>query len=212
MAPSASAPPTARGRRTREKLLRAAEHVFGRKSFHHTGIADIARQAGVALGSFYVYFPDKQSIFTELVDELGDRLRADLAAAVGGMTNRIDAEIAGLRAFFDFADEHRLLYRIVREAEFVDEPAFQRYYRRMAKGYVRGLQQAVDAEQVHAPNVEAMAYALMGMADFLGMRFVLWGQKKDREQVLLAAAEFLRQGLAPRHEPAKLLALRGKKK
>jgi AcrR family transcriptional regulator len=209
----ASKPPTARGKRSREKILRAAEHVFGRKSYTHAGIADIARKAGVALGSFYVYFPDKRAVFIELIDELGMRLRSHLAAAVGHIDNRIDTEIEGLRAFFAFADEHRLLYRIVREAEFVDEPTFRRYYARMAEGYVRGLRAAADAHQIHAPDPEALAYALMGMADFLGMRFVLWGRAKNREHVIRAAAEFLRRGLTPlprNRGPAKLTVLRTK--
>jgi len=53
----------------------------------------------------------------------------------------------------------------------------------------------------------------MGMADFLGMRFVLWGRAKNREHVIRAAAEFLRRGLTPlprNRGPAKLTVLRTK--
>jgi len=83
----------------------------------------------------------------------------------------------------------------------------------MSEGYVRGLGAGADAHQIHAPDPEALAYALMGMADFLGMRFVLWGSAKNRDHVIRAAAEFLRRGLTPLPRskgPAKLTVLRTK--
>src|ERR1700729_2427158 len=133
------APVTARGQRTRLRLLRAAEVVFGQKGYDGASIAEICRLADTALGSFYVYFPDKKAAFVELVDSLGARLRADLATAVAGIEDRFAIERAGLRAFFAFAGQHRRLYRIVGQAEFVDEAVFRRYYERLAEGYVRGL-------------------------------------------------------------------------
>ena len=64
---------TPRGARTRQELLDAAEQVFGKRGFEKASIQEITRQAGVALGTFYVYFPHKEAIFIELVDELGLR-------------------------------------------------------------------------------------------------------------------------------------------
>src|SRR2546426_9873892 len=122
--PSTSATPirepqTARGQRTRAQLLDAAESVFGKKGFERASIAEITQAAGVALGTFYVYFPDKTSIFVELIDELGARLRRSIAEQVQGLTFRLEIERAGFRAFFEFAARHRELYKIVRPCEFV---------------------------------------------------------------------------------------------
>ena len=75
-------PATSRGARTRSKLLRAAEAVFADKGYEHGSIADIAMTAQVALGTFYVYFPDKKAAFIELVEELGSLLRDALSAAI----------------------------------------------------------------------------------------------------------------------------------
>ena len=49
-------PPTARGQKTRAKLLEAAEHVFGKVGYEAASIAGITQRAKVALGTFYVYF------------------------------------------------------------------------------------------------------------------------------------------------------------
>nr|WP_233595618.1 MULTISPECIES: TetR/AcrR family transcriptional regulator [Corallococcus] len=186
---------TPRGQRTRQKLLKAAEAVFGDKGYERASIADLTRKASVALGTFYVYFPDKQSIFVEVVDELGARLRRLIAESTVACTTRLEVEREGLRAFFQFVRQHPNLYRVVRQAEFVDADCYRRYYDRFAKGYVRGLTQAMDAGEVRRMDPEALAYCLMGIGDFLGMRWVLWEEDMGLERVLDTAMTLLTHGL-----------------
>lgn len=192
----ASTPPTARGQKTRAKLLDAAEHVFGKVGFEQASIAGITQKAKVALGTFYVYFPDKTSIFVEVVDELSRRLRTAIAEAVGGKDHRLDVEREGFRAFFRFAAEHRALYRIVRQAEFVDEACYRRYYERFAAGYTQGLRAAMARGEVRKMDPEQVAYCLMGIGDFLGMRWVEWRNENELERVLDTAMDFIEHGLA----------------
>ncbi len=71
----------------RGDLLRAARKVFATRGYHDAKIDDIAAQAGVAKGTFYLYFKDKRSIFVELLDALFERiakaiLRVDVAQDV----------------------------------------------------------------------------------------------------------------------------------
>ncbi|MCC7536420.1 MAG: TetR/AcrR family transcriptional regulator, partial [Deltaproteobacteria bacterium] len=58
----------------REELLRAARDVFASKGYHDAKIDDIVAAAGVAKGTFYLYFPDKRSVLEELVDGLFGRM------------------------------------------------------------------------------------------------------------------------------------------
>lgn len=194
------APVTLRGQRTRQKLLDAAEEVFGAKGYEAASIADLTRAAGVALGTFYVYFPDKKALFVEVVDALGERLRAELAASVEGARDRLEIERAGLLAFFAFARRHRLLYRVVRQAEFVDEACFRRYYRRIGEPYARRLAAAMDAGELRRVDPEALAYCLMGLTDFLGMRYVLWGSGRNLDRAVDTALTLIARGV--HHAPA----------
>lgn len=201
---STSQPATARGLRTRRRLVAAAEVVFGEKGFEAASISDITRQAGVALGTFYVYFPDKQALFVEVVDGLGERLREALAEgiAAAGTGDRLAVERAGFDAFFRFVSRHRLLYRVVRQAEFIDQECFRRYYRGFAEPYARALERAQAAGELRRLDPEALAYALMGIADFLGMRYVLWGRGRQAGAALEAAVDFIRGGMAAVAPPA----------
>lgn len=189
---------TLRGQKTRQELLDAAELVFGERGFEHASISEITRRAGVALGTFYVYFPHKQAIFVELVDELGRRLREALAAAIQGKHKRLDQERAGFRAFLAFAGKHRNLYRIVRQAEFVDEAVYHRYYRGLAAAYAKGLGRAMESGDIARYEPELLAYTLMGIADFLGMRFVVWEGDDGLERVTDEVMRFIEHGLMPR--------------
>jgi AcrR family transcriptional regulator len=192
---SSKRPTTERGQRTRQHLLDAAESVFGDMPFEQASISEITRRAGVALGTFYVYFPHKQAIFVELVDELGARLRQALNERVHQETTRLGRERAGFRAFFEFAAKHRNLYRVVRQAEFVDEAAYHRYYRTLGSAYAKGLRSAMEQGEIGRFDPEIIAFALMGMADMVGMRFVLWDKPEKLDTIVDEVVELIQHGL-----------------
>lgn len=197
-----TAPParklTRRGKKTRAQLLEAAEGVFGEVGYEAASIAEITRRAGVALGTFYIYFPHKQAVFTELIDELGNRLRAALAAAVDRDAPRLEIERAGFKAFFQFAGQHHNLYRIVRQAEFVDVAAYRRYYQTLGDAYAKGIARAVAKKEIAKVDPEVVAWALMGIADMLGMRFVLWDTPAGLNRVVDDVMDFVAHGLTRR--------------
>ena len=191
----ANHPVTARGRKTRQKVLSAAEAIFGEKGYDRASIVEITQRAGVAQGTFYVYFPDKKSVFTELVRGLSRQLRRDIAAAVEGISDRIEVERVGFHAFFNFTHQHQNFYKIIRQAEFVDEELFRWYYRKLAEGYTEGLSQAMRRGEIRELHVECLAYCLMGISDFLGMRWVLWNDETPPDKVFESMFTFIRYGM-----------------
>ena len=186
----------ARGQRTRQRLLDAAESAFGQRGYFATSIVDVTRRARVAQGTFYIYFPSKRAIFTELVRQRSRDVRRTIQDAVRGLRDRAEIERAGFHAFFRFIDRHRSMYRIVRQAEFVDPAVFRWYYRHFAEGYVAGLREAQRAGQVRRIDPEVLAFCLMGIGDFVGMRWVLWERRGPSADVVNGMMEFILQGLA----------------
>lgn len=186
---------TEKGRVTRQALLDAAEEVFGEYSYDRASIAEITRRAGVAQGTFYVYFPDKRSAFVELVQDLNHGLRRHIAEAVEGIEHRIEMERAGLRAFFEFAASHRALYKVVREAEFVDEEIYRWHYRTLGAAYARGLEVAVGNGQISDDiSPETLAWILMGIAELLGSRWVILEHQEPPEEVIDEVMTFVGRG------------------
>lgn len=194
---------TARGEHTRQLLLGAAEEVFGERGYDQAAISEITRRAGVAQGTFYVHFTDKKEAFIELVKHLNERLREEVFSAIDNLTDRMAIERARFGAFFRFVRTHRNLYRIVRQAEFVDEEIYRWYYLRLAEGYADGLQRSMEDGDVRRLDPEALAYCLMGIADFVGMRWGLWEGKAPPEQAFDDIMSFIERGLGPAPAPPK---------
>ena len=190
-------PKTKRGQQTREQILTAAEHVFGGRGYAAASIADITREAGVAQGTFYIYFPSKEAVFRELVLEMGHKTRAALSAVIAQTSDRLMAERAGLRGFLEFVKDHPDLYRVVSEAQFVDPESYHIYFTSFAEAYRKRLDQAVARGDIRKADTEVIAWALMGIAKGLGERFVLWGDERSLDAVADTAFEMISGGLKP---------------
>jgi AcrR family transcriptional regulator len=149
----------------------------------------------VAQGTFYVYFPDKRSAFVELVQDLNHGLRRHIAEAVAGIDDRLEMERVGLRAFFEFAAGHRALYKVVREAEFVDEDIYRWHYRTLGASYQRGLEAAAERGQVKDDiSPENLAWILMGIAELLGSRWVILEHQEPPDDVINEVMTFVARG------------------
>nr|PZN25432.1 MAG: TetR/AcrR family transcriptional regulator [Pseudomonadota bacterium] len=66
----------------REQILRAARDVFARRGYHHATIDDIVARAGVARGTFYLYFEDKRAVFSELIDRFAAQITQSIQRIV----------------------------------------------------------------------------------------------------------------------------------
>ncbi|GAB4200376.1 MAG: TetR/AcrR family transcriptional regulator [Sandaracinaceae bacterium] len=101
-----------RDRDKREALLRAARDVLVEQGYHEAKIDEIARRAGVAKGTYYLYFHDKRAIFAELVHGLVSRLEAAIVRV--DETAELGAQVRhNIRATIAVLGEDPALARIV---------------------------------------------------------------------------------------------------
>lgn len=171
-------PLSVRGQRTRARLLDAAETVFTDLGYPDASVVKITEAAGVAQGTFYLYFGSKQQVFDELIVELNRRVRHAMTVGASQGRTRVERERGGFAAFFRFTAEHPGLYRIIRQAEFVSPAMFHYHYERVAAGYLAGLKEAMDSGEIVEADPEVLAYALMGIGEIIGLRWILWGYSK----------------------------------
>ena len=184
------------GEATRYALLTAAERLFGQEGFYKTTISVITYVAGVSQGTFYLYFPSKVAIFTELVNEVNHRLRATARASICDLNDRREIEQEGFRNFFRFIRHHREAYRILREAEFVDQESGRWYYQRLAQGYVPGLCRGMEQGEIRRFDPEPLAYALLGVGHFIGLRWLFLGEREQiSESTLATMLDFILHGI-----------------
>ena len=86
----ASAPrPLASGDK-RDAILRAAIQVFARRGFFHAQVADVARAAGVAAGTVYLYFRNKDDLLTSIFEQAMSEAIAEGRSALDGVADPIE--------------------------------------------------------------------------------------------------------------------------
>jgi AcrR family transcriptional regulator len=190
-------PRTARGRATLRKLLDAAAIEFGERGFHEASISGITRRAGTALGSFYTYFDSKDEIFRALVQDMSAQVGKHAAAAMQEASGALDRERAALKGFLEFAREHKEIYRIIDEAEFVDSESYRAHYQVTATRILSRLQAGAAAGEIRGDVSELHAWAVMGMNVFLGLRYGIWNEDMTPDAIASAANDFITRGLKP---------------
>ncbi|HEX6783635.1 MAG TPA: TetR/AcrR family transcriptional regulator [Sphingomicrobium sp.] len=183
------APRTARGERTLRKILDAAREEFGERGFAESSIVGITQRAGVALGTFYTYFDSKEALFQALVRDMSAQVRDTVGPVLGHAADALDGERLALEAFLRFAHEHRDIYRIIDESEFVEPSVYREHYETTATRIAARLKFAREKGEIDVSyndkDLDVLAWAMMGANVFLGLRFAVWD---DADEVHVANA------------------------
>jgi AcrR family transcriptional regulator len=102
-----------RKEKTRQDLLLAARKVLAEKGYYGSKIADIAKAADIGVGTFYLYFPTKDALFLELVEDTARHLKNAIDMARATVADPVDKLRAANHTFFHFAHENRELFKII---------------------------------------------------------------------------------------------------
>ncbi|MGM9923851.1 MAG: TetR/AcrR family transcriptional regulator [Bacillus sp. (in: firmicutes)] len=186
---------TQRGIETREKLLLAAEEVFGKKGYYEASIVNITQEAQMANGSFYNYFPSKKAIFDELIRQYSRELRLTIKEEMAAGSSYGESQRKGFQAFFNWVKNRPNLYSIVQQAVVVDQTIYRWYYDKLAAGFVKSLRAGMEAGEFKKINQETVAYCLMSIGQFMGMRWVYWEKQDVPEEAFDAAMTLIFEGL-----------------
>ncbi|WGR93159.1 TetR/AcrR family transcriptional regulator [Bradyrhizobium sp. ISRA443] len=158
---------------TKQKIFDAATKVVGKYGYAEASVARITEAAGVAQGTFYNHFENRQ----ELLDQLLPKIGLDMVRFIRARTGTADAarqEIERFGAFFDFIREVPEFLRILNEAEFFAPIGYQKHFDNISSAYVRILQRARAAGATNTfsdEEFEAIVQVLMGARGYLSRRY-----------------------------------------
>jgi TetR/AcrR family fatty acid metabolism transcriptional regulator len=95
------------------RILQAAMHVFARKGFKAAALEEVAREAGTAKGTLYLYFRDKQELYFKTVLQVFDELEAHIAAGAAQEAGPLEKLRAVARGQLEFFTRHGDAVRLV---------------------------------------------------------------------------------------------------
>jgi TetR/AcrR family transcriptional repressor of nem operon len=113
--PSQPQPVTPKGRRRRESLLDAGERLAERDGLSAFNIAALVAEAGVAKGTFYVYFADRDDFLDALHERFYAEVSEAVAGAVGGLAPGGEQLLAAIEAYLDVCLDKAAVKALVRE-------------------------------------------------------------------------------------------------
>jgi TetR/AcrR family transcriptional repressor of nem operon len=108
-------PVTPKGRRTRDALLAAGEVVAEQQGLAGLNVKAVAEQAGVAKGTFYIYFADREAFIDALHQRFYARVSEAVADAVQSMAPGSELLLAAIDAYLDVCLENRAVKALVFE-------------------------------------------------------------------------------------------------
>jgi hypothetical protein len=123
------------------------------------------------------------------------RIREWIGERVVDATDRMTAERLGIEAYIEFARQHKGIYRIISEAEFVATDAYRDHYEGFARAYRHNLEKAARKGELRPGDYEAWAWAIMGIVVFLGMRFVIMDESKSPSEVADIMTDLIANGI-----------------
>ena len=170
-------PKTKRGKETLTRICEVAEELFAKKSYYSASVNDIVVEAGISIGTFYIYFNDKLSLYKYIVMQYGYKLRKYIASHLTAMNlkTRYEMEREGMKLFLDFCAENPAIFYLVWQSLFVAPNLFIEYYDDFCKQYEKQLADAVRSGEVYLMNLEVASYVLMGAINFLAMKYIIFG-------------------------------------
>src|SRR5215475_12939044 len=101
------------------KIKKAARKLFVERGYHATRPQDIAREAGLGHGTFYLHYPDKRACFLAFVEDARQELSEHLEAARSSEGKLEERIAATLNAIYDYSDSNPGVLRAAMTDEMV---------------------------------------------------------------------------------------------
>ena len=167
----------------RERILDAAERIFAERGFFAAKVADVAREAGVADGTIYLYFKNKDDLLVSLFEARMEIVNRVLSEAVGKATRPREQLAAFVRAYLALVADQPTAAEVL-TIELRQSTKFMREYRAHGFGellrLLAGVIAAGQAQGELTSDIPAAHAARMifGVLDELALTWLLGQMRK----------------------------------
>lgn len=174
-------PKSKKAREKFDRIITAADNLFYERGYHKASVADITAAAEVAVGTFYLYFPDKLSLYHYILFDYQNRIKHYINDRMGNAKSRREKERIGLMAWLEFVNNNPHTYGIIWQSIDVDKSLFVDYYKKFSKSYEKGL--IKDQDQLIDMDYEDLSLILMGISSFLGLKVMLHERRLSQDEI-----------------------------
>jgi AcrR family transcriptional regulator len=155
----------------RAAIVDAAREVFAELGFDGAGVRDVIRATHLASGTFYNYFPDKESVFREVLNQSIEQIRERLVAVRHGATSLEHFVGDAYEAWFRFLVEDRLMFKLIqRNAATIRAMVGDPILGAGVDELLQDLHDAIARGDIPPLDADYLTGAMVGAAFELGIR------------------------------------------
>ncbi|AMD56795.1 hypothetical protein AWN88_00465 [Agrobacterium tumefaciens] len=172
---------------TRESLLAAGARVIAAEGYVSASITKIAETAGVAQGTFYNYFIDRQALFDEILPYEGIRMLNAIEQEARKTEPGVERELMRFNAFLRYVADNDGFYRVLYEAEIFAPEAHRVHMDNIISGYRRSLKRAIAAGRIALladEKIDCIIYQLLGMRAYAAMQIHYERDNERRAKII----------------------------
>ncbi len=203
----------------KNELMEAGTKLFSAKGYHNTKVSDIVQEAGVAQGTFYLYFNSKADLFSALLNEF----IALITEAVSAISVDMDAintpvqfaariRMAVERILIVYRDNAALARIVIREGSSLDVASAERWQQaldQLAKIGTIVMEQGIERGFVAPQNSKIVPYCVLGMYERVAYRWLVEDQSTDVSELAEALTRFEMLGISGKAPPEMEAAITG---
>ena len=178
----------------KDLIINEAIKVFKEKRFANGSISEIARRLDISPSLIYYYFKNKDEIFAEIVKHFKDELCKAVDEEMSKVETPFDKLFSMLATYKNFIRDHRMLYDIFREVEFVNKPLAADYYKELSNRIISVIKPVLEDHI----DYEAVSYAILGSVYFVVLKNLIWDEKPDIDEEYTSVKQFLLNGIDAR--------------
>ncbi len=153
----------------RTAMMQAAVRVFAAKGYHAATVRDIVTEADVAVGTFYFYFPDKETLFVHLFEETAAFLLQAIDQALNSRATFPAQLEAAIQAYVNVAFYEPAVVQLLLVGGMGSVPSLAErraeYREKLVRAWQRMLNAALEGRQIEPQNTRRTAEALAGAFD-----------------------------------------------
>lgn len=184
----------------RAAMFDAAAKVIDQHGYAGASISRVTETAGIAQGTFYLYFQSRQELFDELLPYIGMKMLDFIRERVRGSKDVYEMEERGFRAFFEYMNANKGFIRILNEAETNAPKAHRTHFKILTDRYVKALERWRREGMIKNFDHEELvtiAYIMMSARSYLYMRYVKMDGKRKQmpEKVVQTYMRLVKSGL-----------------
>ncbi len=167
----------------RDHILDKAEELFTEHGYKSASIREIARECGLTNAAIYYHFPNKESLFVEVMQRHAGKLREKMTAAGENITSSRERLVAMLTAYIDaIAGQHAPIFMIRKNARHLKMKVIKRsnLMQSVSQPIVETLSLAQKSGEIMGePSPEEAASMMLGMLHGLAQQHHTTGKEEN---------------------------------